>query len=110
MTKSSILGVARPVPASGAGAFVLPVPSVSPLTKKSSAPICASIKRDRTHEDFDRRSFPNSIAKACEKRSIGLVRLEEMVEEIVHEIETGGHEISSTEIGEHGAREIARAR
>ncbi len=58
------------------------------------------IKRDRTHEMFDRRQLSESVAKACEKRSIGLVRLEEMVEEIVHEIETSGTEISSTEIGD----------
>jgi transcriptional repressor NrdR len=58
------------------------------------------VKRDRTHEAFDRRELSNSIAKACEKRPIGLVRLEETVEEIVHEIETGGSEISSTAIGE----------
>ncbi|MBA3831783.1 MAG: transcriptional repressor NrdR [Chthoniobacterales bacterium] len=58
------------------------------------------IKRDRAHEIFDRRELSNSIAKACEKRAIGLVRLEEMVEEIVHDIETGGSEISSTEIGD----------
>ena len=57
------------------------------------------IKRDRTHEMFDRRQLSESIAKACEKRSIGLVRLEEMIEEVVHEIETNGSEISSSEIG-----------
>ena len=31
------------------------------------------IKRDRTHEPFDRRKLVNSLAKACEKRSISLV-------------------------------------
>jgi transcriptional repressor NrdR len=30
------------------------------------------IKRDRTHEPFDRRKLVSSIAKACEKRSINL--------------------------------------
>jgi len=57
------------------------------------------VKRDRTHEVFDRRKLSNSIAKACEKRPINLVRLEETVEEIVHDIETTGSEITSTEIG-----------
>ncbi|HEX3818314.1 MAG TPA: transcriptional regulator NrdR [Chthoniobacterales bacterium] len=57
------------------------------------------VKRDRTHEIFDRRKLSNSIAKACEKRPINLVRLEETVEEIVHDIETTGSEITSTEIG-----------
>jgi transcriptional repressor NrdR len=58
------------------------------------------IKRDRRHEIFDRRKLANSIAKACEKRSIGLVALEHTVDEIVHEIEMMGREVSSAAIGD----------
>ncbi len=58
------------------------------------------IKRDRTHERFDRRELSNSVAKACEKRGIGLVALEETIDEIVHDIETTGGEITTAEIGE----------
>ncbi len=43
------------------------------------------IKRDRTHEIFDRRKLANSVAKACEKRSISLMALEKTVDDIVHE-------------------------
>ena len=57
------------------------------------------IKRDRTHEPFDRRKLVTSLAKACEKRPISLVTLEQAVDEIVHEIETGGREVQSTAIG-----------
>src|SRR3954467_10761435 len=57
------------------------------------------IKRDRTHEPFDRRKLVNSLAKACEKRSISLVTLENAVDEIVHELETSGREVSSAAIG-----------
>ena len=57
------------------------------------------IKRDRTHEPFDRRKLVNSMAKACEKRSISLVTLESAVDEIVHELETSGREVSSQLIG-----------
>jgi len=57
------------------------------------------IKRDRTHEAFDRRKLASSLAKACEKRSIGLVRLAQAVEEIANEIEINGSEITSAEIG-----------
>ena len=57
------------------------------------------IKRDRTHEPFDRRKLVNSLAKACEKRSISLVTLESAVDEIVHELETSGREVSSQLIG-----------
>jgi transcriptional repressor NrdR len=57
------------------------------------------IKRDRTHEPFERRKLVSSLAKACDKRSISLVTLEEAVDEIVHEIETGGREVTSEAIG-----------
>jgi transcriptional repressor NrdR len=57
------------------------------------------IKRDRSHEPFDRRKLVNSLAKACEKRSISLVLLEQAVDDIVHEIETAGREVTSAQIG-----------
>ncbi|MFN2540762.1 MAG: transcriptional regulator NrdR [Chthoniobacterales bacterium] len=57
------------------------------------------VKRDRTHEAFDRRKLAGSIAKAFEKRSTSLVTLEQIVDEIVHELETGGREVQSTQIG-----------
>src|SRR5712675_1799988 len=57
------------------------------------------IKRDRSHESFDRRKLVNSLAKACEKRPISLVTLEHSVDEIVHELETSGREVQSSAIG-----------
>ncbi|MGI8890666.1 MAG: transcriptional regulator NrdR [Chthoniobacterales bacterium] len=58
------------------------------------------VKRDRTHEIFDRRKLANSIAKACEKRSISLMTLEQTVDDIVHQLETSGREISTSSIGD----------
>lgn len=57
------------------------------------------VKRDRRHEPFDRRKLAGSIAKAFEKRSTSLVTLEDMVDEIVHELETSGREVPSSAIG-----------
>ena len=57
------------------------------------------IKRSREHEPFDRRKLAASIAKAFEKRSASLLTLEEMVDEIVHELETGRREVPSSAIG-----------
>src|ERR1700759_1891839 len=57
------------------------------------------VKRDRTHEPFDRRKLASSVAKAFEKRSTSLLTLEEMVDDIVHELETSGREVSSTDVG-----------
>ncbi|PYJ42909.1 MAG: transcriptional regulator NrdR [Verrucomicrobia bacterium] len=59
------------------------------------------IKRDRSHEPFDRRKLVSSLAKAFEKRSISLVVLEQAVDDIIHEIETAGREVTSTQIGTH---------
>src|SRR6266700_1291447 len=57
------------------------------------------VNRDRTHEPFERRRLAASIAKAFEKRSTSLLTLEEMVDEIVHELETSGREVPSSAIG-----------
>src|SRR5437879_11677036 len=57
------------------------------------------VKRDRTHEPFDRRKLAGSIAKAFEKRSTSLVTLEQVVDEVVHDLETGGREVQSSAIG-----------
>jgi transcriptional repressor NrdR len=59
------------------------------------------VKRDRSHEPFDRRKLANSLAKACEKRPISLVVLEQAVDDVIHEIETGGREVTSAQIGTH---------
>ena len=57
------------------------------------------IKRDRTHEPFDRRKLVGSMAKACEKRPISLLMLEQAVDDLVHQLETMGHEVHSAVIG-----------
>ena len=67
------------------------------------------VKRDRTHEPFDRRKLAGSIAKAFEKRSTSLVTLEEMVDEIIHELETSGKEVSSAQIGARVLQKLREA-
>ena len=57
------------------------------------------VKRDRTHEAFDRRKLVSSVAKAFEKRSVSLVTLEQVVDDIIHDLETSGREVQSTDIG-----------
>ena len=59
------------------------------------------IKKDNSHQQFDRDKLLNGLIRACEKRPVSLTRLET----IVDEIEAGIHnllkrEISSGEIGE----------
>ena len=58
------------------------------------------IKRDGRGEPFDRIKLFNGIAKACEKRPIGIEVLEKSVEEIIQDLEANyGREISSQLIG-----------
>ena len=45
------------------------------------------IKRDGRHEPVDRQKLIGSIAKACEKRPIGLDEMEATVGDIIHELE-----------------------
>jgi transcriptional repressor NrdR len=59
------------------------------------------VKRDGRREPFDRGKLRNSILKACEKRSVGV----QAVDDVVNDIETRLHEraekeVSSRELGE----------
>ncbi|MDX2081796.1 MAG: transcriptional regulator NrdR [Terrimicrobiaceae bacterium] len=59
-----------------------------------------AIKRDGRHEPFDRQKLLGSIAKACEKRPIGIDEMERAVEEIIHDLESGAErEIPTRLIG-----------
>jgi transcriptional repressor NrdR len=52
------------------------------------------VKRDGRREDFDRQKLRNSILKACQKRSVAVQK----VDDIVTEIEAQLHERSEKEI------------
>ena len=58
------------------------------------------LKRDNTHEDFDREKLRRGIEKACWKRTIRPEQIDTLLSKIVMEIETEyDREISSVEIG-----------
>lgn len=59
------------------------------------------VKKDGRREAFDRQKLRSSILKACEKRSVGIAAVDEIVsniEAILHE--KAEKEISSRELGE----------
>lgn len=59
------------------------------------------VKRDATREEYDRSKILRGILKACEKRSVTMEQMENMVSEIETELfSTNQAEIQSTEIGE----------
>jgi transcriptional repressor NrdR len=59
-----------------------------------------TIKRDGRHEPLDRQKLLGSIAKACEKRPIGIEQMERAVEEIIQDLEASQErEIPSRIIG-----------
>ena len=59
------------------------------------------VKRDGRREMFDRSKILNGIMKACEKRTVPVEQMEELVDKIEQEIRREyDNEISSQEIGE----------
>jgi transcriptional repressor NrdR len=58
------------------------------------------LKRDGRGEPFDRHKLLAGVTKACEKRPVSLETLEQLVEEIAHDLETNyDREIPSSLIG-----------
>ena len=59
-----------------------------------------AVKRDGRREPFDRQKLLSSFIKACEKRPISITVMEESVNTIISDFETGQErEISTKEIG-----------
>jgi transcriptional repressor NrdR len=60
------------------------------------------VKKDGRRERFDRQKVMSGLMKACEKRDVSMVRLEEIVDRVetmVHE--SPDHEMPTRQIGEH---------
>jgi len=58
------------------------------------------IKRDGRHEPFDRQKLLGSIAKACEKRPIGIEDMNRSADEIIQNLESmQEREVSTRSIG-----------
>ncbi len=59
------------------------------------------IKKDGRREPFDRQKILQGLLKACEKRPVGIVALEDAVSKIEKKLQEGGEkEIPSSVIGE----------
>ena len=59
------------------------------------------VKRDGSRQAFDRNKLLGSMIKACEKRSVSVVTLEKLADEIEQSVQNEmEREIPSTEIGE----------
>jgi transcriptional repressor NrdR len=59
------------------------------------------IKRDGSRQTFDKMKLLNGMVRACEKRPVPMQKLEDIADDIEHELEGAlEREISTTEIGE----------
>ena len=59
------------------------------------------VKRDGRREPFDRAKLRNSILKACEKRSVGVQAVDDVVQDIEARLhERAEKEVSSQELGD----------
>ena len=75
------------------------------------------IKKDANREPFDRKKLLNGLVKACNKRPVSLITLENIVDKIEeHAFSSPGREIKSQELGElimkrlYGLDEVAYVR
>jgi transcriptional repressor NrdR len=69
--------------------------------KRDDLPLVV-VKKDGSRETFDQHKVLNGLLKACEKRSIPLDKLEEVVGEIERKLKNDSlkREVSTAEIGE----------
>jgi transcriptional repressor NrdR len=59
------------------------------------------IKKDGRREPFDRKKILSGIIKACEKRNVGIERMEEIVTQVERAIQKkSDREVSASRIGE----------
>ena len=65
------------------------------------------VKKDKRREPFDRQKLLAGLKRACEKRPIGTVQLEEIVSEVERELHSkADKEITTHEIGERVMDEL----
>ena len=65
------------------------------------------VKRDGSHQTFDRVKLINGMVRACEKRPVSLAQLEKIADEIEQELQSAlEREISTVDIGEMVMRRI----
>ncbi|HSE95174.1 MAG TPA: transcriptional regulator NrdR [Methylomirabilota bacterium] len=64
------------------------------------------VKRDGRREPFDRAKLRGSILKACEKRSVGV----QAVDDVVQDIEARLHERAEKEVSSHELGDLVMAR
>jgi len=69
------------------------------------------VKRDGRREPFDRQKLRGSILKACEKRSVGVQAVDDVVVEIEAQLhERAEKEITSEELGKPAGRDAVLAK
>ncbi len=69
--------------------------------EKVEEPILMVVKKDARREEFDRNKVLNGIMKACQKRPVSLLQMEEMVNEVERQLANSMEkEVDSKHIGE----------
>src|SRR2546425_6535113 len=67
------------------------------------------VKRDNRREPFDRQKLRGSILKSCEKRSVGVQAVDDVVADIEARLhERAEKEISSLELGDMGMEHLQK--
>lgn len=78
-------------------------------TREESEEICLRvIKKDGMREDFSREKLKKGIMRACEKRPVGLEKIDKMIVNIEDKLRKRGKEVKSSFIGELVSRELKK--
>ena len=76
--------------------------------ERVEAPVLIVVKKDGKHEQFLRQKVANGIYRACEKREIPQLKIEQLISKIEKKLRTRGEtEITSKEIGDIVLKELA---
>lgn len=67
------------------------------------------VKKNGNREEFNREKLISGVIRACEKRPITVEQIEELVDQVSHELRSiGENEVSSTLIGEFVMEKLAK--
>jgi len=66
------------------------------------------IKKDGRREDFDRDKVRKGIMRACEKRNIGIEKIDNVVAKVENKIRKMGKEVKTSAIGELVSKELKK--
>ena len=76
--------------------------------ERAEAPAVTVVKRDGSHERFDRQKLLRGLVRAANKRPVSDEQLEALVDSIAAEFRRAGGQVEAEQIGDRAERGLAR--